>query len=156
MNNRLVDFGAPVDAVQGPLGLRYGANDRVDYGRLWGLLTTPMVSRLREVRQLGYTSHNYTAADHTRFGHAIGTMRILRAMIHRLERTGHFPITTKTIQAVIDPFPMAKKDAKKDPVAYVIHHMLAAAILQDVGELPFGQATASVFSASPILRDSVQ
>jgi len=62
-----------------------------------GLLDTPTVQRLRQVKQLGFSDVAYPGATHSRFAHVVGTMhigaRIFDAVFSRLN---HLP--EKTVQ----------------------------------------------------------
>lgn len=81
------------------------------------LLDTPQVQRLKHVRQLPFASFVYHGAEHSRFSHTVGVTnvakRLYRAATHALGYPNH-------------------------PVEYAI--VLAAAVLHDVGHLPFSHA----------------
>lgn len=45
---------------------------------LFALVDTPAVQRLRHVRQMGLASYVYPGAEHSRFGHSLGTQHVAR------------------------------------------------------------------------------
>ncbi len=51
------------------------------------LVDTPEFQRLRRIRQLGLAAGTYPGAEHTRFGHSLGTMHVLELIRARL--AGH-------------------------------------------------------------------
>jgi HD superfamily phosphohydrolase len=80
------------------------------------LIDTPEFQRLRRIRQLGVSYGTYHGAEHSRFGHSLGTMWIMQQMLDRLEHAG-FPIASD-----------------------VRITALCAALLHDVGHGPFSHA----------------
>jgi HD superfamily phosphohydrolase len=81
------------------------------------LVDTPVVQRLRYVRQLGLAYLVYPGATHSRFEHALGTYHLARRTLSLLQERG---------DAVLAPAECA-----------VIQ---AAALLHDVGHYPFSHA----------------
>src|SRR5258708_3607233 len=71
------------DAVHGAIDLR-DPEGLTGLGGIIQLLSSPMVERLRRIKQLGYASHSYTAADHSRYAHAIGTMHMMKTILGHL------------------------------------------------------------------------
>ncbi len=51
----------------------------------WEILRTPEFQRLRWMRQLGTTHLVYIGAEHRRFSHAIGTMKVASEILRRME-----------------------------------------------------------------------
>lgn len=123
------------------------------------LLTCPAIERLRNIKQLGFVSRSYSAADHSRYSHAVGTMYMMGGMITRI-KNGKRGFPDELFQALKRNFDedFAKNDGEE---GYKINHerlnkhLLLAALLQDTGELPFGQATKEVFTASDTTRKAV-
>lgn len=52
------------------------------------LLQTAVVQRLRRIRQLGLGHYVYPGAEHSRFGHALGAMALMRDALDALRRKG--------------------------------------------------------------------
>lgn len=53
---------------------------------LLDLIACPEVQRLRRVRQLGVSSYTYHGAEHSRFGHALGTCHLMTEALDALSR----------------------------------------------------------------------
>ena len=51
---------------------------------LFRLIDSPEMQRLRRIRQLGMAYMAYPGAEHTRFGHAIGTAHMARRILQEL------------------------------------------------------------------------
>jgi len=77
------------------------------------LVDAPEVQRLRRIRQLGVGYLVFPGAEHSRFGHALGTMALLGDVLTSLEAKGVRLSSTERLAA------------------------LAAALLHDVGHGPF-------------------
>jgi HD superfamily phosphohydrolase len=84
------------------------------------LLAHPIVVRLRHVKELGYTSRVFTSATHTRWDHTLWTVDAMCRLL--------------------DVAPSLPRDIKL--------HLLAAAVVQDVGHSPFSNSLASVFGGA--------
>ena len=50
------------------------------------LIACPEVQRLRRIRQLGVSSYTYHGAEHSRFGHALGTCHMMTKALESLDR----------------------------------------------------------------------
>jgi uncharacterized protein len=83
------------------------------------LLATREVQRLRNVRQLGFTSLVFPGAEHSRFAHAIGAAHVMVRLLARIRET-----------QVALPVEL-RLDAQDEADA------LAAALLHDLGHGPF-------------------
>jgi len=105
------------------------------------LLDCPVVQRLRGIKQLGLSYLTYPSAEHSRFIHSIGmacvTARLLDAIDHRatdtLDETGPDDLQYVALASLA---PLRRED--------VIH----AAILHDIGHMPFSHATETILSAN--------
>lgn len=83
------------------------------------LLATREVQRLRNVRQLGFTSLVFPGAEHSRFSHSIGSAHVMLRLLARLRR----------VQAELPPELRIDEQAEAEA--------LAAALLHDLGHGPF-------------------
>ncbi|MHB1096553.1 MAG: HD domain-containing protein [Gemmatimonadaceae bacterium] len=92
-------------------------NIRID-GPFLRLADTPVVQRLRYVRQLGLAHLVYPGATHSRFEHALGAFHLANRTLRRFQEAG-----------MLDGMP-------PDEAAVVA----AAALLHDVGHYPFSHA----------------
>lgn len=79
--------------------------------RLALVLDTPAFQRLRRVRQMGFASLVYPGAEHSRFGHAVGSFHVAARL------TAHLNLP-----------------------AEVARHVRVAALLHDIGHGPFSHA----------------
>ncbi len=82
------------------------------------LLETPVVQRLRYVRQLGLAFLVYPGATHSRFEHALGTWHLAGVALRLLEERGSLAGVSNHDQQIVR----------------------AAALLHDVGHYPFSHA----------------
>ena len=98
----------------------YG-NITVEYKLLWDLIDTREVQRLRRIRQLSGVSMVFHTAEHSRFGHALGTYYIAYRMCNEVT------------------------DLKNQLSEYEKIVFLAAALLHDVGHGPYSHAFEHVF-----------
>jgi HD superfamily phosphohydrolase len=140
-------FGTIYDAVHGPIDLR-DTDGSEGMHAVVTLLSSPMVDRLRRIKQLGYASHSYLSADHSRHAHALGTMYVMRTILRHLSSNGE---TWKHVFKDLTMFGPPKVDS----YSKLVRHMLIAALLQDVGELPYGQSTGYFYKPSDELRELV-
>ncbi len=82
------------------------------------LLDTPVLQRLRYVRQLGHTFLVYPGATHSRFEHALGAWHLAGIALRLLDEAGSLRAVSQNDQLIIR----------------------AAALLHDVGHYPFSHA----------------
>ena len=82
------------------------------------LMDTAEVQRLRRVRQLGVTALAFPGAEHTRFGHAVGSAFVMKRLLARL-------------RDLDDELPPAQRVTEARA-----QDALAAALLHDVGHGP--------------------
>lgn len=131
-------LGLIIDPLHGPIQLEDEITGSTDL--IQRLLKTRMLTRLRSIKQLGFASYCFPAADHTRLAHALGTMHVMRRLIAKqLASDG----SSKTIAAVKKAFPgdFDRYSRRHDLANAVGTHVYIAGLLQDVGELPFAQVT---------------
>ena len=92
----------------------------IDYEVIWQLLNTSWFQRLRRIRQLGGAYMVYHCAEHSRFGHSLGTYEVVRRMV-----------------AEVPDLKEALTEKEKITV-------MAAALLHDVGHGPYSHAFESI------------
>ena len=85
----------------------------VPEGLLSDLIKSPEVQRLRRIRQLGVGYLVFPGAEHSRFGHALGSMALMRDALHQIRERGT-SISDEEVEAA-----------------------MAAALLHDIGHGPF-------------------
>lgn len=100
------------DAIYGPIKL-----DKIAIS----LLENPLMQRLRFISQLGCANFVFPSANHNRFEHSIGVYFITCKIIEQLEKE------MKKIDL----------DIHNDDLEILKNTMKAAAILHDIGQLPF-------------------
>ena len=83
------------------------------------LLATREVQRLRNVRQLGFTSLVFPGAEHSRFAHCVGAAHVMVRLLARV----------RAVQGVLPAELRLDEEAEADAVA--------AALLHDLGHGPF-------------------
>lgn len=82
-------------------------------GLLYDLIKTPEVQRLRRIRQLGVGYLVFPGAEHSRFGHVLGSMALMRDALNQIRERGT---------------PVSEREAES---------AMASALLHDVGHGPF-------------------
>jgi len=151
----------PADAIRLPPAGRVPMTPRLEM-----LIDTPVLQRLRKVRQLGFTELVYPGATHTRFEHTLGVMEKALLYIRALYGAADFPffaeaVTESDIGALvcaaalhdIGHYPLAHAFEEVEPVnqdAYK-HARLAQAALR--GNLPEILPQAQLASLQEILAD---
>jgi HD superfamily phosphohydrolase len=88
-------------------------------GMVYDLLEHPWMQRLRNIKQLGLSHLVYPGACHSRLGHALGAMHLMREAIASLRAKGH-DITSEEMEAA-----------------------LCAILLHDIGHGPFSHTLES-------------
>jgi HD superfamily phosphohydrolase len=94
---------------------------------LWDLLQTPIVQRLRRIKQLGFSEFVYPGATHSRLSHVLGAMQMARRMLDVFQRNDVFREVENLEQ---------EKTAT-----------LAAALLHDIGHGPYSHVFEEVCDA---------
>lgn len=90
------------------------------------LLDTPVMQRLRRLRQLGLAYLAFPSAEHSRFSHALGALAMGTRVFDEVSRHG------------------AKFFHRPDDAAYQRRLVRAALILHDIGHGPFSHACEAV------------
>lgn len=141
------------DAIHGDIDIR-DATDSSETEIITKLLKSPVLERLRRIKQLGFASHSYPSADHSRYAHSLGTMHMMRMLFNRLIIVQG--LNLKPLSDFTACFPdILNTQEIKDTQNILVQHMLVAALLQDTGELPFSPATKHIYQPSEALRDNV-
>lgn len=136
------------DAIHGPITL--GPWD--DGSDLLARLTRgPELGRLRRIKQLGFASYAFPAADHSRYAHSLGTLHVMRLLLAHRSQTILRSLKLNEIRTWFPEFAELASDAA-DLRRLIERHMLLAALLQDIGELPFSQATERIVRPAPDLK----
>ncbi len=67
--------------------IRDPIHDHIELDELaLSLIDTPVVQRLRRIRQLGFSNLVYPGANHTRFEHSLGVYHLTRMLIDQVEK----------------------------------------------------------------------
>ena len=108
------------------VGEFFGGSARKIRDAVWGdvpidraartLLETSAMARLKGIGQLGFTTHSFPAARHTRFEHAVGVYHLARLTLKRIVDSGAY---------------LEDRD---------VRGAMAAAMLLDVGRYPYAAA----------------
>jgi HD superfamily phosphohydrolase len=131
-------LGLIIDPLHGPIQLEDEITGSTDL--IQRLLKTRMLTRLRSIKQLGFASYYFPAADHTRLAHALGTMQVMRRLIAKqLAFDGSVELIATVKEAFPDDF--NRYSNPSDLINAIATHVYIAGLLQDVGELPFAQVT---------------
>ncbi|GAB4315695.1 MAG: hypothetical protein Kow0069_17590 [Promethearchaeota archaeon] len=102
------------------------------------LLDLPVVQRLRWIRHLGLTSMVYPTAVHTRFDHSVGVYHVLTRFLDQFVKSRHAE------NGPNDPLHDFGENSLSEDLQL---HLKVAAILHDVGHLPFSHCVESSFDS---------
>jgi HD superfamily phosphohydrolase len=141
------------DGVDAVFDALHGNIDLSDFGdcnaQIQKIVSAPFVQRLRRIKQLGFVSQNFLSAQHNRYSHALGTIHIMRRLIAQVDGEGSiFQRALGSIQDLTGDNSFRLENA----ATHVKQHLLVAAAIQDVGELPYERATAKIFLPSDAMR----
>lgn len=106
----------------------------IDWGSL-RLLDSPIVQRLRGIRQLGFSYLTYPSAEHSRFIHSLGMYCVVSRFLEAIERRP---------ESVVGEYRVERPDPQ---VAKDLSH---AAILHDVGHMAFSHASETILEADRV------
>jgi HD superfamily phosphohydrolase len=148
MTDEYSDLLAMVDAVHGRINIPAMFTPR-ELPVFIRLLHSPIIDRLRRIKLLGYAAYPYPAADHSRYAHALGTMHVMNLILNRLTYTKGFRALDMSSLRVFGQPRIRNRDQ-------LFKHMILAALLQDVGELPYGGATKGLFGPNDQVRADVE
>jgi len=148
-------FDQIYDAVHGTIDFQSFGQSKFTQ-QLRSILDSKFMRRLQQVKQLGFVSKNYISAGHNRYTHSLGTMKMMRDICSRLAHVRAFsrrelPILRNLARA----FPETFSKRSESPADLLTSHLLVAALVQDIGELPYNIATATFLLPSPKVRETV-
>lgn len=147
--NKAFDAIGFTDAVarsEQPPGKRKAIKDTV-----WGMLDfsafemrlidSPLMQRMRNIHQLGFSYLTYPSADHTRFIHSLGMAHVVANFIAGIDRDRADDTSSqKPGKLSFERFEALEPLHKRE--------LLYAALLHDVGHMPFSHA-----SEAPLAND---
>ncbi|MBB5036177.1 phosphoribosyltransferase-like protein [Prosthecobacter dejongeii] len=96
------------------------------------LLDSPVVQRLRRIRQLGLTYLTYPSAEHSRFVHSLGMYSVIHQLLASIRKNQKEAEANGGRMHGYHYWPLTS-DLSTD--------LLHAAILHDIGHMPFSHAT---------------
>ena len=127
-------------------GLARKTSPKVVHDGLWGtlrldphevaLLDTPLLQRLRQIRQTGLSFLTYPSTTHSRFEHTLG-------VVLQVNRLG---------DALVHPIRGQNNNDRRLNDGHV-HQMRLAALLHDVGHGPFSHTSEMVYGQAPSLAE---
>lgn len=108
----------------------------LDYSSM-RLLDSPLVQRLRGIRQLGFTYLTYPSAEHSRFTHSLGMYAVVHRFLQAISRhVSDLPDENHGFRLWSVP-PGLQTD------------LLHAALLHDIGHLPFSHVLERILESHP-------
>ncbi|HYT46337.1 MAG TPA: hypothetical protein VEP90_28665, partial [Methylomirabilota bacterium] len=138
-------FSWVFDAIHGAISIEDTVPSRGD--TIKRLLGSPLMERLRRIKQVPFAPQSYISGDHSRYAHSLGTMHVTRQILNHLRRIGS--LTSDLYEGLHNYCPEIFSGQSEVDYPFLSQHMLVAALLQDVGELPFGPATKFIFEPDP-------
>jgi hypothetical protein len=103
------------------------------------LLDSPILQRLRGVRQLGFSYLTYPSAEHTRFIHSLGMCFVVSRFLEIVQQRSKISGDPSAPYSVWTP---------QGNYPRLMSH---AALLHDMGHLPFSHVSEKIFQADPSL-----
>ena len=105
------------------------------------LIDSPILQKMRRIRQLGFSFLTYPSAEHSRFPHSIGMAHVVSRFIDAIDRPRDY--AGIDMQDGLDSY---KKIS--DLESLTSEELVHAAIMHDVGHLPFSHALESAIDGS--------
>ncbi len=109
--------------------------------RAMRIIDSPILQRLRYIRQLGFSYLTYPSAEHSRFIHSLGIGHVVTKFIEAIDRRAQEESLPGAVRYV----------AIKDVPGLTRDHLIHAALLHDIGHLPFSHVSEKVLSSQPQL-----
>lgn len=144
---RVDHFGALYDPIHGTLDIADIVSADTFVGSIAMALRSPIVDRLRRIKQLGFASYQFVGADHSRYAHALGTLHMMQTLLRHIPND----LQSAAVAHLRDRLPAAARvfasaeRASVSAVDVLAQYTLAAALFQDAGELPYETATGLIF-----------
>ncbi len=112
-----------------------------------GLIDSPLLQRLRGVKQCGFTYLTYPSADHSRFSHSLGVAHVVSRLLDTIEKTVN---SQREFKAGGETYTLYSTAGPERELRSCLIH---AALLHDCGHIGFSHAGESAFKA---LGDTVK
>ncbi len=106
------------------------------------LIDSPLLQRLRYIKQLGVSYLTYPGAQHSRFEHSIGVFHVANRLLDAFQRNESNERDPSSVDSAL-------KAASYDDSSYEAVIVRLAALLHDVGHIPFSHACERFFQGSP-------
>jgi HD superfamily phosphohydrolase len=145
----LASIGFSDSYVKSAISRRDEARSKVIKDSTWGmieidascvrLLDSPLLQRLRGVKQLGFSYLTYPSAEHTRFIHSLGMYCVVSRFLEIVQRRPAQPSNPQ--------FPYSVWGPTADHSRLMCH----AALLHDIGHLPFSHVSEKILQSDPTL-----
>jgi HD superfamily phosphohydrolase len=123
------------------------------------LIDTPEFQRLRRIRQLGATSGTYHGAEHSRFGHSLGAMWVMHAVLERLQHMGYYIDEEVRVVALCSAL---LHDLGHGPFSHVLERCLVPSVAHEewsarlvLDDTPVHRCLADADSLLPVLVAAV-
>lgn len=108
------------------------------------IVDCPLVQRLRYVKQLGFTYFTYPSAEHSRFSHTLGVGHVVLKFIEAINKRALERLRSRDSAGIsfvsVEEIPDIDAD-----------NLVHAALLHDVGHLPFSHVTEKILESQPQL-----
>ena len=105
------------------------------------LIDLPILQRLRRIHQLGFSSLTYPSAEHSRFIHSVGMAHVVRRFAEALDRD-HEDLGAQLARGISYATTEELAPLRADELTH-------AALLHDVGHLPFSHASENALELGP-------
>lgn len=102
------------------------------------LLDSPIVQRLRGIKQLGFTYLTYPTGEHSRFVHSLGVAHVVSRFLNACRK--HAAECSDSSVSFVAP---------DDLRTLKEHNLIHAAILHDAGHMPYSHASETVLEERP-------
>jgi HD superfamily phosphohydrolase len=101
------------------------------------IIDTPLFQRLRRIHQLALEKYVYPGAEHTRFGHSLGVLHS----------------STRLCESIFRDADMC--DMTEEVLCNNLKTLRFAALLHDIGHLPFSHSTEEIFLPKGIRHEQI-
>ncbi|WP_159442510.1 HD domain-containing protein [Agrobacterium sp. DSM 25558] len=105
------------------------------------LIDSPILQRLRRIKQLGFSYLTYPSAEHSRFPHSVGMAHVITKFLDAIDRrAGDIEMQADYLDGY-----KQLQDLKPLKADELVH----AALLHDIGHLPFSHAAETAIASAP-------